>query len=186
MSEQDMQNQTPEPAAQVEPQVAPQAVAAPQPEPQVTAQAVAAPQPEPQVTAQAAAQPAPQAAPQAAPQPAGAPPTAQGAPVPPPFASPQATFTPQPAPQPVFVPAPLQQLTGGMKFAWAVIGALLGIPGVVLAWVCNADKIPAVKNDAVKFSVIGFAIWIALGVVAGLAIGGITAAALFGTLGAYL
>ena len=164
MSEQEMHNQTPEPATQVESQVAPQATASSQPEPQAS----------------------PQPTPQAAPQPAGVPPTAQGAPVPPPFVAPQAGFTPQPAPQPIFVPAPLQQLTGGMKFAWAVIGALLGIPGVVLAWVCNVDKIPAVKNDAVKFSVIGFAIWIALGVVVGMAIGGITAAALFGTLGAYL
>ena len=73
-----------------------------------------------------------------------------------------------------------------MKFAWAVIGALLGIPGVVLAWVCNVDKVPQVKNDAVKFALIGFVVWIAGGVIVGLAIGGITTAAIFGALGAYI
>ena len=41
----------------------------------------------------------------------------------------------QPAPQPVYAagPAPLTQLTGGMKFGWLVVGFLLGIGGIVLA-----------------------------------------------------
>ena len=175
MNEQPLQNQTSETAA-------PQAPA-PQPEP-------AAPQtqaPQPEAVAPQAPQPE-SAAPQVhAPQPVGAPPTAQGSPVPPPFTSqPQTGYTPQPAVQPIYVPTPLQQLTGGMKFAWAVIGALLGIPGVVLAWVCNVDKVPQVKNDAVKFALIGFVVWIAGGVIVGLAIGGITTAAIFGALGAYI
>ncbi len=156
-----------------------------QPAPQTAAQSAS--QPASQPTPQPAPQPAPQPTPQEAPQPVGVPPTAQGMPVSPAY-QPQVQpgYAPQAAPQPVFVPTPLQQLTGGMKFAWAVIGAFLGIPGVVLAWVCNADKVPQVKNDAVKFSIIGFVVWIGLGVVVGLAIGGIATATFFGALGAYL
>ena len=48
--------------------------------------------------------------------------------------------------QPVYPPAPLMKLSGGMKFAWFVIGALVGIPGILLAWVCNADKYPQVEK----------------------------------------
>ena len=63
-------------------------------------------------------------------------------------------------PQPVYPPAPLMQLTGGMKFGWLVVGALLGIPGIIIAWLANADKVAQVKSDALKFSIIGFVIWI--------------------------
>ena len=78
--------------------------------------------------------------------------------------------------QPVYPPAPLVKLSGGMKFAWFVIGALVGIPGILLAWVCNADKYPQVKNDAVKFSAIGFAVWMLAGIIFTMMIGGMLAA----------
>lgn len=74
---------------------------------------------------------------------------------------------PQPAPQPQAYSAPaygapqapvLTQLSGGMKFAWLVVGLFMGIPGMLLAWLCNVDKLQQVKSDAVKFSVIGFVI----------------------------
>lgn len=82
----------------------------------------------------------------------------------------------QPYAQPVYPPAPLVKLSGGMKFAWFVIGALVGIPGILLAWVCNADKYPQVKNDAVKFSAIGFAVWMLAGIIFTMMIGGMLAA----------
>ncbi len=80
-------------------------------------------------------------------------------------------------PQPVQPPAPLAALSGGMKFGWFVIGALVGIPGIILAWLVNADKVPQVKNDAVKFSVIGFAVWVVLGVIFCVGMLGLVAAA---------
>ena len=82
--------------------------------------------------------------------------------------------------QPVMPPAPLAALTGGMKFGWFVIGALVGIPGIILAWLVNADKLPQVKNDAVKFSIIGFAVWVVLGVIMCVGFLGMVAAAVGG------
>ena len=81
-----------------------------------------------------------------------------------------------PQPQPIYAPAPLMQLTGGMKFAWLVVGALMGIPGIIIAWLVNVDMMPQVKSDAVKFSIIGFVIWIAIGLLIGLAVGGMISA----------
>ena len=78
--------------------------------------------------------------------------------------------------QPVYPPAPLVKLSGGMKFAWFVFGALVGIPGILLARVCNADNYPQVKNDAVKFSAIGFAVWMLAGIIFTMMIGGMLAA----------
>lgn len=86
----------------------------------------------------------------------------------------------QPYAQPACPPAPLTKLTGGMKFAWFVIGALVGIPGIILAWLCNVDKYPQVKSDAVKFSAIGFAAWIVLGILFTMMLGGMLAAAVAG------
>ena len=34
--------------------------------------------------------------------------------------------------------------------------ALLGIPGIIIAWLVNVDKMPQVKSDALKFAIIGF------------------------------
>ena len=90
-----------------------------------------------------------------------------------------------PQPQPVYPPAPLIQLTGGMKFGWLVVGLLIGIPGVVIAWLVNVDKMPQVKSDAVKFSLIGLAISIVLGLLLGFAIGGLFVAMLSSAMGGY-
>ena len=75
--------------------------------------------------------------PDAAPQPPATPPTeplpqqqpSMGQQVPPAQPQPQQPMygAPQPQPQAFYPPAPLMQLTGGMKFAWLVVGALLGI-----------------------------------------------------------
>ena len=98
--------------------------------------------------------------PDAAPQPPATPPTeplpqqqpSMGQQVPPAQPQPQQPMygAPQPQPQAFYPPAPLMQLTGGMKFAWLVVGALLGIPGIIIAWLVNVDKMPQVKSDALK------------------------------------
>lgn len=90
---------------------------------------------------------------------------------------------PQPQPQAFYPPAPLMQLTGGMKFAWLVVGALMGIPGLILAWLVNVDKMPQVKNDALKFAIIGFAIQIVLGFLFALIMGGMVSAMIAGMAG---
>lgn len=95
------------------------------------------PQPVPAPTPQPIPAPTPQ---QAAPQP----------PIPPTYAP---VSVPAPAPAPM-----LTQLSGGMKFAWLVIGCFMGIPGMILSWLVNVDKHPQVKSDAIKFSIIGFVI----------------------------
>lgn len=51
---------------------------------------------------------------------------------------------------------PLFQLTGGMKFGWAVVGFFVGPIGILLAWLTNAHNFPEAKNAAVKFSLFGF------------------------------
>ena len=67
-----------------------------------------------------------------------------------------------------------------MKFGWFVVGALVGIPGILIAWLANVDKFPQVKSDAIKFSVIGLVVWAVLWVLASLAFLGVVAAALSG------
>lgn len=131
--------------------------------------------------------PQPQPAPQPVPEPQ---PASQPQPAPQPQPMPQAVPQPQPQQpygqpyqQPVYAPAPLMQLTGGMKFGWLVIGALMGIPGIVLAWLVNADKAPQVKSDALKFAIIGFVIWIVLGILLSLAITGMVTAVVAGAMG---
>ncbi|MCL1879669.1 MAG: spore coat protein SP96 [Actinomycetia bacterium] len=82
---------------------------------------------------------------------------------------PQYVPTPQPyvppAPQ---QPQPLTMLSGGMKAAWFFIGFLLGIPGILIAYATNQDKLPNVKSECIKFSAIGFGISIALWVLMGI------------------
>ena len=120
--------------------------------------------------------------PDAAPQPPATPPTeplpqqqpSMGQQVPP--AQPQPQQPMYGAPQ----PAPLMQLTGGMKFAWLVVGALLGIPGIIIAWLVNVDKMPQVKSDALKFAIIGFVIWIVLQFIFGMIVFGTISAAMYG------
>lgn len=102
----------------------------------------------------------------------------------PPMPQPQPTYSaPQPQPQAFYPPAPLMQLTGGMKFAWLVVGALMGIPGIIIAWLVNADKVPQVKSDALKFAIIGFVVWIVLGFLMGLLITGMVTTMVAGALG---
>ena len=133
------------------------------------------PQTEQPASPQTPAQPQPQAQPAAQPQ--SGPGASQ---VPPAQPQPEQPYAQaqqhQPYAQPVYPPAPLTKLSGGMKFAWFVIGALVGIPGILLAWVCNADKYPQVKNDAVKFSAIGFAVWMLAGIILTVMVGGLLAA----------
>lgn len=68
-------------------------------------------------------------------------------------------------------PAPLTQLSGGMKFGWLVVGALGGIVGILIAWLTNADKAPSVKGDAIKFAVIGLVINIVVSTISGIFLG---------------
>ncbi len=60
-----------------------------------------------------------------------------------------------PAPQ---ESAALQELTGGAKFGWLVVGFLMGPVGILLAWLVYLDKVNEVKKSAIKFSLIGFII----------------------------
>lgn len=59
----------------------------------------------------------------------------------------------------------LTHLSGGQKFGWFVVGFLGNIIGMLLAWLVNIDKAPQVKSDAIKFSVIGFVVAIAIEVI---------------------
>ena len=113
-------------------------------------------------------------------------PPACDAPEPVPPAQPQQPPTGQqmpPQPQPMYMPAPLMQLTGGMKFGWFVVGALMGIPGIVISWLVNVDKLPQVKSEALKWTIIGFVVWIVLGILISLAIGGMITALVAGAMG---
>ena len=72
----------------------------------------------------------------------------------------------------------LTKLTGGMKFGWLCVGLLLGIPGMIIAWLVTADKHEQVKHDAIMWSVIGFAINFVFSLIAVVAFTGIMAAAI--------
>ncbi len=152
--------------------------------------------PETPATPETAAAPAAPETP-AAPVAAEAPAAAYSAPQPaasqmPPIPQPQATQqmppqpsyqAPAPQPQPFYPPAPLMHLTGGMKFGWFVVGALLGIPGILVAWLTSADKLPQVKSETIKWSVIGCVVWIVLGFIFSMMIGGLITAAIAGAVG---
>ena len=60
------------------------------------------------------------------------------------------------------------------------MGALLGIPGIIIAWLVNVDKMPQVKSDALKFAIIGFVIWIVLQFIFGMIVFGTISAAMYG------
>lgn len=49
-----------------------------------------------------------------------------------------------------------------MKFGWLVVGILMGIPGILIAWLSNAGNVDKVRSDAVKFAVIGMVVNIVL------------------------
>ena len=115
--------------------------------------------------------------PDAAPQPPATPPTeplpqqqpSMGQQVPPAQPQPQQPMygAPQPQPQAFYPP-------------WLVVGALLGIPGIIIAWLVNVDKMPQVKSDALKFAIIGFVIWIVLQFIFGMIVFGTISAAMYG------
>lgn len=83
------------------------------------------------------------------------------------------------APQPVCAPfqPPAPQLTGGMKFGYFALGFLGNLLGILVSWLINADKHPALRNSAIKWSVVGFAATFAIGIV--------VAVVIFGMLGAF-
>lgn len=72
---------------------------------------------------------------------------------------------------------PYQQLSGGMKFGWLLIGMFMGIPGMLLAWLTNEGNAQQVKKDAILWSVIGFAINVVFVIVTTIIVVGILAAA---------
>ncbi|OUO92051.1 hypothetical protein B5F40_01585 [Gordonibacter sp. An230] len=160
----------PKPPQSIDPGSQQPSVAPPTPQQPPMGQQVSPAQPQPQQPPMHSAQPQPQQPPAYAPQPQPQHPPA---------------YAPQPQPQPFYPPAPLMQLTGGMKFGWLVVGLFIGVAGVVIAWLVNVDKLPQVKKDAVKFSLIGFAISIILWLLYSFAIGSLFAAALFGAVGDY-
>ncbi|MEG2517893.1 MAG: spore coat protein SP96 [Raoultibacter sp.] len=103
----------------------------------------------------------------------------------------QSPVQPQPAPQPTqpvasqnqpfYEPAPLMQMTGGMKFGYGVLGFLMSLPGVLIAWLINADKVPPMKSDALKFSLIGFAVSIVIGIAFSMMLAGLIGVMMVGT-----
>ena len=200
MSEETNQNETPAPSAAPAAPVAPASAAASTPsaptvqpatpaQPAAPAEAEAAVQIDSvgasesshsaaqQPTPHSAAQPVAPATTQPLPSQQVPPAPTQPTPNPMPPTYQQPTYQQQPA-QPVAAPAPLTQLSGGMKFGWFVIGVLVGIPGILIAWLANVDKLPQVKADAVKFSAIGLVVWAVLWALACLGFLSIVAAVL--------
>lgn len=90
-------------------------------------------------------------------------------------AVPHQPFTPDPTVNPYEYS--ITGLTGGMKFGWLLVGLFLNIPGMLIAWLTNVDKHPQVKKDAITWSVVGFGISIALGILFTVILTGILAAA---------
>ena len=64
------------------------------------------------------------------------------------------------------VPQPQPFLSGGMKFGYGALGFLMGLVGILLAWLINAGKHPTISQSALISSVVGFGIgvvaWVAL------------------------
>lgn len=58
---------------------------------------------------------------------------------------------------------PLLYLSGGMKFGWALVGFLLGPVAILLAWLTNLTNYPEAKNEAIKYSIIGFVVMLLIG-----------------------
>lgn len=110
-------------------------------------------------------------------------PTYPGASVPAGGSYANAVSTPVYTPEQVF--GEVNQLTGGMKFGWLLVGMFLGIVGMILAWLTNADKHPQVKKDAIMWSVIGFAIAAVFAIIASVAAAGLVAAAISAAGGYY-
>lgn len=92
-------------------------------------------------------------------------------PIPPQSGSP---IPPQAGAYPGFAPEP--QLTGGLKFGYFLLGFLGNLFGIVVAWVVNADKHPAIKSSAVKWSLVGFACTFVVGILVSIAFAGFVGA----------
>lgn len=58
---------------------------------------------------------------------------------------------------------PLLYLSAGMKFGWALVGFLLGPVAILLAWLTNLANYPEAKNEAIKYSIIGFVVMLVVG-----------------------
>lgn len=78
-----------------------------------------------------------------------------------PYQQPQPGYQ-QPSPAPTG--QPLASLTTGMKAGWFGVGVFASFAGILLAWLVNADKTPQVKSDAMKWSLVGFAVSILLNI----------------------
>ncbi|MCL2339517.1 MAG: hypothetical protein FWC59_01270 [Actinomycetia bacterium] len=55
-------------------------------------------------------------------------------------------------------PAPLTELTGGMKAAWFFIGFMSGLVGLLIAYATSRGKYDKVQSDTVKFAAIGWGV----------------------------
>ncbi|MDR0514558.1 MAG: hypothetical protein LBG81_05285 [Coriobacteriaceae bacterium] len=98
----------------------------------------------------------------------------------------QAPVAPAAYAQPAYAPAyyqpaqtlaapQLTSLSGGMKFAWFLIGFLMGLTGLLLTWVINAGNLKQVRDDAMKFAVIGCVITMVIAVLTSIALYGFLA-----------
>lgn len=76
---------------------------------------------------------------------------------------------------------PLMHLTGGMKFGWAATAFLLGPVAILLAWLTNLSNGHQARNEAIKYSVIGFVVQLVVGMLAVMFFG-MTACAALGAL----
>ncbi|WP_101721043.1 hypothetical protein [Eggerthella timonensis] len=76
----------------------------------------------------------------------------------------------------------MPSLSGGAKFGYGALGFFLMLIGVLVAWLVNKDKAPAVKKSAIVSSVVGMAI----GLVAWIAFYAVVFAGVMATYGAYL
>lgn len=114
-------------------------------------------------------------------QPGSCPPPSSGPTVPP---AGSGSVPPQPGqPVPPFAGgrpgyAPEPQLTGGLKFGYFLLGFLGNLFGIVVSWLVNADKHPAIKSSAIKWSVIGFVCTFVVGILLSIAFAGFVGAVL--------
>lgn len=75
----------------------------------------------------------------------------------------------------------MPSLSGGAKFGYGALGFFFMLIGVLIAWLVNKDKAPAIKKSAMVSSVVGFVI----GLVAWIILYAVIFAGLMATYGAY-
>lgn len=73
-------------------------------------------------------------------------------------------------------------LSGGAKFGYGALGFFFMLIGVLITWLVNKDKAPAVKKSAIVSSAVGFVI----GLVVWVVLYAVIFAGLMTTYGAYL